>query len=409
LKHIFWNNVIVAGGSLGSILFDARNNNDVDLFLYGLKTPEEANKEIMSICDRMIYSMKCEYIRKQRERNNNNNNGNRKKVAGTDEEEEEEVISLEETKKINNNVFDLTFIRKKNTFNIHHGNTKYQIIFRIYKTPSEVLHGFDIGSSAIGFNGKQLLFTTLSKFSYGYNCNILDTTRRSTTYEDRLKKYFNRGFEIILPNFNIDKCDERMFKKYRIIDICELPFMPFGYKRINNKLQVTNWHKDYSKKTQEFESDYDDNDIEEEYSLFYRNLIQLLGNKFDNISYYQQHNYETIITEPKCFTKARIDYFYDELQTKIMDPSKFPVSMVSNYINVDTLENIFGYRNDENKIEELIQKQKIRTNILMGHLSVHDISPHWITDNPGTQLTSSYNPIMKDPEEWYGEYFIKSD
>ena len=31
----------------------------------------------------------------------------------------------------------------------------------------------------------------------------------------------------------------------------------------------------------------------------------------------------------------------------------------------------------------------------------------WITTTPGTQLTSSFNPIIEDPKEWYGEYMIE--
>ena len=95
--------------------------------------------------------------------------------------------------------------------NSYYGNYSYyrriftiQIIFRLYKTKSEILHSFDIGSACIGFDGIDILFTTLSKFSYEYNCNIVDNTRRSTTYEKRLLKYFKRGFKIIMPNFDIN-------------------------------------------------------------------------------------------------------------------------------------------------------------------------------------------------------------
>src|SRR5690606_20981381 len=75
-----------------------------------------------------------------------------------------------------------------------------QIIYRLYTSKSEILHGFDIGSSAVGYDGKYVYFTSLSKFAYEYGCNIVDISRRSTTYEQRLIKYLKRGFKIILPD-----------------------------------------------------------------------------------------------------------------------------------------------------------------------------------------------------------------
>jgi len=407
LKNINWNNILVAGGCLGSILFDERHNNDIDIFLYGLGSPEEGEQKIMEICQQVVDSCKIQYLENQQKKSKKKS---KKKSSESEEEEEPSFFTTEEINKVSDDVLDMVFIRKKNTFNIveqGYNGDKYQIIFRIYKTASEVLHGFDIGSSAIGFDGRNLLFTSLSKFAYEYNCNILDTTRRSTTYEDRLKKYFQRGFEIILPKFDVNKLDERMSRKYHIPDICELPYMPFGYNRTDNKFKVTNWHKDYTQKGQDFVSDYDIDDVEEEYSLFYRNLIQLLQKKFENISYFERNNYKTIFISPKSFTKARIDYFYDELEAQISCPNKFPTSMVTKYITVDSVENIFGYRDNKKNIQKLIKEQKKEAEILMKQLMSTDIKPKFIMDNPGTQLTSSYNPVMEDAKEWYGEYFLE--
>jgi len=84
-----------------------------------------------------------------------------------------------------------------------HKALTFQIILRAYKSISEILHGFDLGSSAVGYDGENVWMTTLSKYSYRNMVNIVDITRRSTTYERRLIKYFNRGFHIIFPDLNI--------------------------------------------------------------------------------------------------------------------------------------------------------------------------------------------------------------
>ena len=129
-----------------------------------------------------------------------------------------------------------------------------QIIFRLYKTKSEILHSFDIGSACIGFDGIDILFTTLSKFSYEYNCNIVDNTRRSTTYEKKLVKYFQRGFKIVMPMFDINII--HLYKKYIILP----NLLITEFNQVGNCITVSPW------KIQSIDnkigSDYDSTGIE---------------------------------------------------------------------------------------------------------------------------------------------------
>jgi hypothetical protein len=76
---------------------------------------------------------------------------------------------------------------------------KVQVILKKYSTISEILYGFDLGSSQIGYDGKTFYLTILSKFALKTNFNILDTTKRSKTYEHRIDKYIAKGFETLLP------------------------------------------------------------------------------------------------------------------------------------------------------------------------------------------------------------------
>lgn len=99
------------------------------------------------------------------------------------------------------------FVRTRGSITMYSGDQKIkiQVILRLYKSPSEILHGFDLGSCAVGFDGDRLIFTTLSKFCFTYSVNIVDTSRRSTTYEQRLIKYYERGFSIVLPGLDVNK------------------------------------------------------------------------------------------------------------------------------------------------------------------------------------------------------------
>jgi len=93
---------------------------------------------------------------------------------------------------------------------------KLQIVLREYSHISEILHGFDIGASAVGYqlDSKALYFTELSKFAYTYSINIFDNSRRSTTYESRLGKYFQRGFDIVLPEFDASAFHAERINQY---------------------------------------------------------------------------------------------------------------------------------------------------------------------------------------------------
>jgi len=45
----------------------------------------------------------------------------------------------------------------------------------------------------------------------GYN--LVDTSRRSTTYESRLLKYSHRGFIVLVPDLDKKRVDPKLFSK----------------------------------------------------------------------------------------------------------------------------------------------------------------------------------------------------
>lgn len=370
-------NILIAGGCIGNFII-GKEINDIDIFLYGL-TKEEATKKVKEICQIIVDNLKHQHVTLH-----NESKWNKTKISIDDVTEKQ---------------LNIQYRRTKNCLNI--GN--YQIIFRIYKTKSEILHGFDIGSSAIGFDGKDILFTELSKFSYEYGANIIDTTRRSTTYEKRLRKYFDRGFDIIMPKFDPSKVDGRLWQKYNIPEVCEMPYFVFTYKTNGgNKLILSRWYSDVEK--QQMFSDYDEEEVEE-YVNFYRNIQFLIAEEYDKVIY-TNCEYESIIENPECFTKSKIDYFYDQVYEKVTTSPQFPTRWVTNYLSIVTPEEVFANRNDKEWIKKVVDEQREFIYNRVEMLKKNDTGISWITDNPGTQLTSSYNPIIEDEGEWYGKFYL---
>ena len=82
---------------------------------------------------------------------------------------------------------------------------KIQIILRTFASVSGLLHGFDVGSCSIAFDGVTAHTTLLGAYSLSHRVNIVCPSRRSTSYESRLKKYFDRGYALVLPHLDIGR------------------------------------------------------------------------------------------------------------------------------------------------------------------------------------------------------------
>lgn len=85
----------------------------------------------------------------------------------------------------------------------HHTNL-VQIILRRYSTDGEVIHGFDMGSSAVLWDGRRVVVTGLGALAAERGVNVLNLVARRGSYERRLAKYFGRGFDLVLPD--LDGC-----------------------------------------------------------------------------------------------------------------------------------------------------------------------------------------------------------
>lgn len=185
-----FNNILVAGGSVGSIIFGAEIN-DIDIFVYGLTMIDATHR---------VYNLM------------------------------QDIVEKFPQSRLANTPGCTTIITPQ---------FKVQIIHRLYKSAEEILYGFDIGSCAVGFDGQNVLFTVLSKFSFEYMCNILDVTRRSTTYEKRLAKYMSRGFNLILPKMNMPNIRLTSLA-YDIEDVCELPYFTVAYSDVkHNEITIS--------------------------------------------------------------------------------------------------------------------------------------------------------------------------
>ncbi len=362
--YLDFSNMLIAGGCIGSFLIDEKIN-DIDIFIYGLDR-ESADKKVLYILQKIIECVN--YVEHLKNKNKNNE-------------------------------LPYTIKRNQNCVTITINNQVIQIIFRLYKSVSEILHGFDIGSSAVGYDGNDVYFTSLSKFSYEKRCNVIDTTRRSTTYENRLIKYFQRGFEIILIGLDLSKVPMHNINYYDDYhEFLDLPYFAFTFRNIvGNKLLLSRFYK---KKGCDFVSDYD-SDIDGKYQLFYSNLSKLLK-KDSNLTFETDSINDIFNITKNVFSIDKIRYHYSGVLNKIVGKN-FSVSMVETYLPMFTVDEIFASRKDVDKCENMVSLQIGAIVKQLNDLDFNSIK--WRTDNPGSQLTSSFNPIFEDQSTWYGKYY----
>ena len=397
-----FDNILIAGGCVTGVLFQQHSflENDVDIFIYGLNQ-KQADMKVKQLIQQIYQSYKddllSQYLKKI-----NNEGMNRQSLTN-----EEIAMVLAENPSINN-------IRNRYCLSLEFDNLKIQIIFRLYRSISEILHGFDLGSSAIGYDGKQVYFTSLSRFSYEYLSNIVDTTRRSTTYEHRLEKYYQRGFQIILPYLDIKKLPTR-YLKYRLPEVCQLPYFVFSYTGLQgNKIhlqKLIEWGPNVNHTDEEKpDSDYLPAEVDE-YKVFYLNLKNLVKRGYDFYYYSERMNLD-ILTDPPYITSSRVIDFYDSIGKRIFNGSNFNAKIFSTYFSPELIPDIVNQLFIEKNykyLNQMIQKQKqLILNRLQKIREMNHSQINWITKNPGSQLTSSFNPIIADPADWYGDYYLSN-
>lgn len=475
LSIIDMSNLCIAGGCVKSLILGTKVN-DIDVFMYGINGVDEANKRIekfITDLHNILENIKSgkyvdlniwnnhdpknlvpakKYIAASSDSdqtdNDDDSNGDSDGDNDSDDIDDDNDIDVSKSNKkskvttlnmtpdqyrmANRHKYDTELetsifaLQNGNTITLHVDKLKIQFILRLYNTMSEILHGFDLGSSAVGFDGKNVYFTSLSKFCYENMINIYDGTRRSTTYEARLQKYFSQGFKIVLPNLDISKLKTTYFK-YKIPEVCELPYLPFVYDNIDKNMIIVNRFVNHN--TIEPLSDYLLENIEIEnkqvdYTTYAKicnfNLQQLLKGKNEFVRYKLVNNELNMILNNKknIFTwKLKFDMpvltpeyivrYYNKLLAEYLKNNLSFKKIVSSFSVVESKTIVTSLLTDidHTYMKSIIAKQKDHFFKLLDTVN-KNFSVVWITENPTTQLTSSFNPIIEDSKLWYGDLYL---
>jgi len=166
--------VFAAGGSVLASLMpggtEISKGSDIDLFLVGLKTEDEANNKLRQIFQQV------------------------QKNVG----QELNVIRTHRA------------VTMLCPFPFRH----VQVILRLYHSPTEVLLGFDIDCCCVGYNGKDVWGLERFRRALTKGYNLVYGERRSVSLVSRLVKYGKRGFCGLVPDLDKANVDVDIFKPY---------------------------------------------------------------------------------------------------------------------------------------------------------------------------------------------------
>ena len=103
----------------------------------------------------------------------------------------------------------ITFIDRRSKLEV-------QVILRLYQTPSEVIHGFDVDSCCFAYDGESIWMTHRAHYAIKSGFNTVNFERLSPSYEMRLIKYGTRGMPVKIPNFSRKQVDHKKLQTYFI-------------------------------------------------------------------------------------------------------------------------------------------------------------------------------------------------
>lgn len=359
-------NIFIAGGCISNIIIGYNIRTDIDLFIYGLEIDEIPLRIVKLVDDLRINNYTGRTIK--------TTTATTICISGGDDDDD----------------------------------TCIQIIHRAYQSPSEVIHGFDIGSCSVGilFNEGKVIMTNLGRVSLEYRINIIDTLKRGLAYETRLSKYACRNFDIVVPNLDVEKLNNNLLG----FDITKISdFSLIIYRIVDNKVFCSEII------SERFQSDYEDCKFPTYtvFSVTRSNISKLLkggsltylkiwGNKEELIQSLRDIEILNPTEEDITTYSDNITIYRDSLnlkKLKFLLPEEYN-SVAMEYISAD---NVDKYNELNCKCRLLIRNRLI--SLLEEYKRKGGYIKNWKRIDISSTINGSFFPKVISKEEFYGEYY----
>lgn len=433
----FKGHVIAAGGAIVKAIYDNHSSTDIDFFFYDLDA-EEANRLRLEIIEYLFLRLK-EF------------DPNKQLKFHVERNQYVTTVKAEFTSDLNNKYIIV-----------------YQFIHRIYPNISSILGGFDLSVAMVAYDGDNIYSIPLDKWSISHKTIIVDTKRRSTSFEHRLLKYYSHyNIGLLFPGISqeiingvYDRSQNNFDTLYnKIIEVAQnhnYDFDFYHYGQSDLKTMFVNTLKVNSYQIQKEENIFpafrfshkqtwqkitnrpcDRNNIEDaflnktsDYGCDYnptwpacRPHINGKNLRFDRLTavcsvYSFNQNYNNVITEltneiSNPNVEIDIDHYYEMTRkARSFHNNKKHDKVDPNY-DFYKMVKYFGKLAPEvmkvRDTDQYFDYVQIMAEKMIANAKIcvdNLVGIKWITENPGRQWTSSINPIIEDPRLWYGKHYI---
>jgi hypothetical protein len=272
---------------------------------------------------------------------------------------------------------------------------KIQLLLRVYEKNKskeegiyDILRKFDLPSCSVAWDGNTTYFTTLGARSCIDGLNYVNPLKSSESTISRLRKYFRRGFGVILPHFDMKNSDTFQFKYFKFTKIS-------NYKNIYIAKELTNTFN--PKKISDYE-------------------IQPLGPYDKNIQSIEHFGnfwkiYERKLTDPSDVYNT----LSNTIISKILSEKDY-IETIREFLNEDCFGNeyvvtkILNLEKSDYTTKPYItiigDKEKLIAERVENYQKQKDNRVSWIITPPNDDSGSLF-PCSDTIQDWYGKSFSK--
>tara|TARA_Y100000746_G_scaffold220138_1_gene218361 strand:+ start:1410 stop:2768 length:1359 start_codon:yes stop_codon:yes gene_type:complete len=280
----------------------------------------------------------------------------------------------------------------------------------------------DIGCTQILLKNEEVYIGERAKFEIENLAITIDHKRQYNQYIERVVKYFDKGFDLILPHLDIDKVPSRNLE-YNACEILDLPFILVTcYKISKNKIMGNLSLRAYNTQKRTIESKHDwgsgtrKNDVS---AIIHDNLCKIARKDMTCLTYWGQgENYKNAFNPSITLTERQLTNTYAVVCSKILTNNTIDVARLEKYYPVRDLSCIMeemliqylrkpgtGVANDDKFADHVKKYMESLTELQM------EVTRKFISEakeNCQLELEAPEFSFDKDDSEylnlWYGIY-----
>jgi hypothetical protein len=403
-KDISIDGITIAGGAVVDLLM-GRNPNDIDLYVQ--IDPEAENPgALLAARVKSLVGAIYDWM-KQR---------NALVQAMKDEGKKTKL----KTYKLNS----LKVSRYMNVYTIEANCISVPIQVSSFSTLQEHFDQVDIACTEVAYYQGEVLFSARGKVAFEDMAFVINDTRSSVKYLERVVKYFKKGFDIILPQLDLSKVPRRNLE-FGGSEFLDLPFLLIEVDGVNgNKIEVEEMKPNYSNfpsaPNTKCETAYNSvpSCILDAGQIIHQNIQSLIREKYSQFIYYGEGElYMNACLSKLYLTERMIVNSYETVLQKTYHEGKLDISKLENYFTCKSVHEVLdelivdyvkgcedGNPIFGSKFSDHIQKtlkSLVEEQIALAKRLLLTIDEHLSLEVEITKETT-----CKEPKDWYGEYFL---